>query len=402
MLVMAQVSPPADPRDADRYLRLSQFLELHSRWMRTTDAAESAHRIAQTVGLMLGTDDVEVVLLAGASGALRTGALLEPSTRPGARESDMATRAVATMMPQLHGHEARAVGVFPFTAAAGVRGYLRVAVPRPLFEGTEVAFLRFVASLAGALITATSSAAHASEVSEPTRHKDNESEARRYVAMAVHDLRNPLNVISGYGGLLADGSLGPLNPEQREAVDAINRQLGSLLDLIDRLIDFDRLAREETVLSASTFDVRELFDELRQRCFAGNADPVSWPEAEAGFEFTTDRRRLYAVVQNLVDNAIKHGGGEPITVECSRKDGRLVVTVTDRGPGLPAGLEAAFSDPHACERLREQGTGIGLYTVVWYVKMLSGRLEVRSPQSGGTEFVVSLPPLGAHAADAAA
>jgi signal transduction histidine kinase len=213
------------------------------------------------------------------------------------------------------------------------------------------------------------------------------------VAMAVHDLRNPLNVISGYGGLLADGTLGPLSAEQRDAVSAINRQLAGLSGLIDRLIDFDRLARAETTVSAEEFNVRALFDEIRERCFGASALPVAWPGAEAGFDFVTDRRRLFAIIQNLVDNAVKHAAGESVTVSCSRRDGRLEISVSDRGPGLTPGLKTALTDREACERLRERGSGLGLYTVVCYVRALGGRLEVKSPEIGGTEIGISLPPL---------
>lgn len=294
------------------------------------------------------------------------------------------------------------MGVFPFGAGTGARGYLRVVLARPLFEGIEVAFLRFVASLAGVLLASAPSPLPAPLPLEQGGDGANESAARRYVAMAVHDLRNPLNVLAGYGSLLADGTLGPLGTEQKEAVDAINRQLGSILGLIDRLIDFDRLARAESTVNACRFNVRELFDEIRRRCFDDAGPNISWPDAEAGFDFVTDRRRLFAIVQNLVDNAIKHAQGSSVTVCCSRTDGRLLVSVADAGPGLPPALKAALGDRDACERLRERGDGLGLYTAACYVKMLGGRLEAHAPEGGGTEFRVSLPALTAQAAEVAA
>ena len=379
-----------DPRDSNRYLRLSQFLDLQARWMGTAEPGELAHRIRQTVGLLVPSDEVDIDLLAaGGVGPLdkETGGASRP-----ARESGLVRRALASMAPQLQSQGERAVGVFPFGAATGVRGYLRIVVPRPLFEGVEVAFLRFVASLAGVVLGAPAqiSATRAEPRSEGAA---SETDARRYVAMAVHDLRNPLNVISGYGSLLADGTLGALTDEQQDAVSAINRQLTGLSALIDRLIDFDRLARAETTVTASRFNVRVLFDEIRERCFGASALPVAWPGAEAGFDFVTDRRRLFAIIQNLVDNAVKHAAGESVAVDCSRRDGRLEISVTDRGPGLAPGLKVALTDREACERLRERGSGLGLYTVACYVRALGGRLEVRSPEGGGTEIALSLPPL---------
>lgn len=378
-----------EPRDADRYLRLSQFLDLHARWMGSTDRDELTHRIRQTTGLLLATDDVAVATIAEGTAA--------PTA---ARDSVLITKALRTSLPQLQGDGTRAVGVFPFSATGGVQGYVRVALPRPLFEGIEVAFLRFVASLAGVLLAATpAGATRAPDAALEGPEKASETQARRYVAMAVHDLRNPLNVISGYGGLLADGTLGPLSDEQRDAVDAINRQLGSLLGVIDRMIDFDRLTRAENTVAPARFVLRDLFDEIRTRCFGTDERTVEWPGPEAAFEFVTDRRRLFSVVQNLVDNAVKHTTTGTIRITCSRRDGRLVVMVADEGPGLPPGAVAALTDRNAGEKLQERGMGIGLVTVASYLSALKGRIAVRAPESGGTEIEINLPPLEIQTTD---
>jgi signal transduction histidine kinase len=299
------------------------------------------------------------------------------------------------MAPQLRTEGERAHGAFPFAAGPSLRGCLHVTIPRPLFEGGEVVFLRFVASLSGLVLASAPDASPIPPKAQPggPAGAEPEVDARRYVAMAVHDLRNPLNVISGYGSLLADGTLGPLSPEQSEAVDAINRQLTVLLGHIGQLIDFDRLSRAETSLSPSVVPLRALFDELRERCFASTSSAVSWPGAEAGFEFVTDRRRLFAVVQNLVDNALKHGGAGAIDVTCTRRDGRLEIAVRDHGPGLPAAVRQALADRDACERLRDRGTGLGLFTVACYVKALGGRIDARTPDDGGTTLAISLPSL---------
>lgn len=385
-----------DPHDTGRALRLSQFLELQSRWLGGADVAELAHRIRQTVGLLMGGVDAEVTLVdTGRAGVARP--LAEPVGHPrlATRQMSLERKALAAMSPQLQTEGERAHGAFPFAAGATLRGCLHVTIPRPLFEGSEVVFLRFVASVSG-LVLATApnvTPAPRSAAGNGPPAAEAETDARRYVAMAVHDLRNPLNVISGFGSLLADGTLGTLSPEQAEAVDAINRQVTVLLGHIAQLIDFDRLSRAETSLSPSVVQLRALFDELRERCFASPSSPVFWPGAEAGFEFVTDRRRLFAVVQNLVDNALKHGGAGSIEVACTRRDGRLEISVSDRGPGLPPAVRQALADRDACEHLRDRGAGLGLFTVASYVKALGGRLEARTPEDGRTTLAVSLPSL---------
>jgi signal transduction histidine kinase len=381
-----------DPRDTGRTLRLSQFLELHSRWLGGADADELAHRIRTTIGLLLDTEDVELTTISDRGDATSSARLLEKAgAELTTRQSTLERKALATMSPQLQAAGDRADGAFPFRAGAHLRGCLHVTVPRPLFEGSEVVFLRFVAWLAGLVIA--SAPEGKAKAPQGLDAVGSESDARRYVAMAVHDLRNPLNVISGYGSLLADETLGKMAAEQADAVDAINRQVAVLLGLIEQLIDFDRLASAETSLAPSVVRLRELFDELRERCFASTSAPVSWPDAEAAFDFVTDRRRLFAIVQNLVDNALKHGAAAPVSVACTRRDGRLVVTVADRGPGLPLAVKQALAERDASDRLRGRGAGLGLFTVACYVKALGGKLEVRTPDEGGTVLEVTLPPL---------
>ncbi|HET9062108.1 MAG TPA: hypothetical protein VFO62_02360, partial [Candidatus Binatia bacterium] len=134
-----------DPRDSNRYLRLSQFLDLQARWMGTAEPGELAHRIRQTVRLLVPSEEVDIELLSGAAKERPADGDAGGAAGRPARESGLVRRAVASMAPQLQSHGERAVGIFPFGTATGVRGYLRVVVPRPLFEGVEVAFLRFVA-----------------------------------------------------------------------------------------------------------------------------------------------------------------------------------------------------------------------------------------------------------------
>ena len=386
-----------DPRDSGRTLRLSQFLELHSRWLGAAGRDELAHRIRSTVGLLLDSEAIDLTVIDRAKPNAR------PPSQPPAtasvalssRRTTLERKALTSMTPQLQTHGESAHGAFPFSAGDAVSGCLHVTVPRPLFEGAEVVFLRFVAWLTGLVIASATDSAPVTDarVLATGAAVGSDTDARRYVAMAVHDLRNPLNVISGYGGLLADGTLGSLAPEQTEAVEAINRQVTVLLGLIEQLIDFDRLTRTETSLSPSVVEMRELFDELRERCFASTPGTVMWPGAEAAFAFVTDRRRLFAIVQNLVDNALKHGGPSAVTVSCTRRDGRLIVSVADEGPGIPAAVKQALTDRDAGDRLRERGAGLGLFTVACYVKALGGKLDVRAPESGGTVLEVSLPAL---------
>lgn len=405
---------------ATDYLRLSQFLELQSQWLKglsqTTrtgpgDHSELAHRICRTAVILLdpvavaigvATDSQPYRILAadGAWSLAGNGASSAPAS---AAATTMAARALATHTAQLKSRGDVTDGIFPFSAGPQTRGCMHIRIDRPLFDGTEVSFLRFLASatgivLAGGLVSLPSpppdpNTQDPEHVGDAYSSEPDEEQARRYVAMVVHDLRNPLNVVSGYSGLLNDGSLGPLTDQQSEAVTAISRQVTSLLGVIEQLIDLDGLLSPTGAPAVETFELRSLFEDIRSSCFPHADARISWPGPESVFEFTTDRRRLFSVVQNLVDNALKHTSNSPVLVDCTRHRGELIISVADRGAGLAPQHQATLLGQGPSTSDPTKRSGIGLYAVGTYTRVLGGRITIDSADGGGTKINVQLPKL---------
>jgi signal transduction histidine kinase len=105
------------------------------------------------------------------------------------------------------------------------------------------------------------------------------------------------------------------------------------------------------------------------------------------------REGLDHVVQNLIDNAIKYGGGTPVTVHAERVDGHIRISVADRGPGIPKGQEdRIFERFYRIDsgRSRAQGgSGLGLAIVKSQVEAMGGRVWVEHADPGA-RFVVEL------------
>jgi signal transduction histidine kinase len=375
------------------YLRLSQFLDLESRWLGASDQDELCHRICRTIVILLEPAAAAIGLqregeayrIVAAEGDWSGSAVGEG---PG---GSLLRRALTTATPQLKSLGDTSIGVFPFHVGARTDACLHVKLDRPLFRGAEVSFLRFIASLASIVLAGTPARAEVVvEPAAPAASKRDEAAARRYVAMAVHDLRNPLNVVAGYANLLADRSLGELGDQQRDAVEAIERQVGTLLSVVDQLIELDRITSCSDTIHPTTFELRPLFEEIRATCFPHANGRVRWPGPEASFEFTTDRRRVFSIVQNLVDNALKHGNGE-VEVGCTRSNRELVVDVSDGGPGLAPEIRKSMMEHVANGNEFVPRAGLGLYSVACYVKSLGGGLEIRERERGGTSIEVRLP-----------
>lgn len=214
-----------------------------------------------------------------------------------------------------------------------------------------------------------------------------------------HELRSPLSLVRGYAGLLRDGELGEVIPQQVEALDIIDQRA----ELITKLIG-DILAAEQ--ISPKTLELGTV--DLAQLC-ACAVEGMSLVHHDEALTFELDlqasacwvdgdRNRLSQVLDNLLGNAAKFSpDGGTITLRVMRSaDGqRVTVSVTDQGIGI-----AADRLPHLFERFyqgdrmikhRFGGSGLGLYIVKQIIEAHGGTVWVDSQEGQGSTFSFALP-----------
>jgi two-component system phosphate regulon sensor histidine kinase PhoR len=220
---------------------------------------------------------------------------------------------------------------------------------------------------------------------------------RDFVANVSHELRTPVASIQGYAETLLERAAE--GTTERQFLEIIHRQaqhMGALVSDLLTLSEAQTKPREDLIrepihlasLSAHVVDTlrgRALTKEARVRLEVGE-------EVRA----LGDPMGLEQVLQNLVDNALKYGqsGGE-VSVRGVSGEGRVVLTVTDDGPGiaeehLPRLFERFYRvDPG---RSRDRGgTGLGLAIVKHLVESMGGAVAVTSDLGHGTTFRVELP-----------
>lgn len=220
-----------------------------------------------------------------------------------------------------------------------------------------------------------------------------------FIDSVTHELKSPLAAIK----LCLETQARPdLPPAQQERLR--NMMLGDverLTAFIDRVLTATRLAGDVR-LSQHLADIP--LADLARRCAAGVLrrarvpDDVVRVDIPEGLTITTDEVALAAVLENLIDNAIKYSGDPPAVVvhAATSPRGQVTIEVRDRGIGIPRThlrrvFERFYRVPEEAVRAR-RGTGLGLYVVSALVRSLGGRAEAHSPGPGeGTTLRVILP-----------
>jgi signal transduction histidine kinase len=246
--------------------------------------------------------------------------------------------------------------------------------------------------------------------------KELDSAKSNFVATVSHDLRAPLNSISGFATNLAQ--VGPLNEQQVEFAERIVQSSERMMNLVSALLDLARVdSRLEQVREAcdAAQIVRSVVTDLQGQAMtrqvklvleahgAEEGDEQEQEQDHEGALIFGDPTQLRQAVSNLVDNAIKFSEeGQTVRIALQNDDEYVLIRVSDDGPGIPA-----MDIPHIFEKFyqvkgrnQRNGAGLGLTLVRSIAEAHGGWVSVESEQARGSTFTLQLPAGKAHAAAA--
>ena len=220
---------------------------------------------------------------------------------------------------------------------------------------------------------------------------------RNFVSMASHEFRTPLTIIDGHARRLikTKDTLPPA--EIGERAGKIRAAVLRLTHLIDNLLNSARLFDGGATLyfHPAEMDMAALLREvcqLHREMVPGAV--IGEHLSSAAMPMIGDAKLLYLLFSNLLSNAVKYSpGGGAIEVAAEMRADEVVVTVADRGIGIPASdLERLFERYHRGSNVSGiVGTGVGLYLVKMVADLHHGRVEVRSAEGAGSRFAAHLP-----------
>ncbi|MBK6009440.1 sensor histidine kinase [Ramlibacter ginsenosidimutans] len=229
---------------------------------------------------------------------------------------------------------------------------------------------------------------------------------KEFAGNVAHELRTPLAGIRA----LAEYGLGRQDPAVwRQQLEAIAASEVRATALVDRLLAVALAAEAESALElkpvALDAAVREAVLRYLRRADAAGVDLGAlgidarvWVEAEPTL--------LEGILNNLIDNALRYGGGggspPAITVAVERRDGEVVLSVQDNGPGVPHEQQLALAERGAqgeAGQLLGEGVGLGLALVAQYARLMRARMRLRTADSsGGFVCEIAFPVVPAPAA----
>jgi signal transduction histidine kinase len=223
---------------------------------------------------------------------------------------------------------------------------------------------------------------------------DREKDRLQFVAMVVHDLKNPVLAIDMAARALCQSSA--TEEERRSYLDGIREEVTRLRGIIRDLTDDIQVVNGRFSIRKTEMDLGTLvrgFVEVQSKAFATHEIIV---ETDEGCTIHADEERIDRVLMNLVSNAVKYSPHNTrVTLHVEKEGSQVVLTVSDQGPGIaPDDLKVLFQPfgrGRSASSLAE-GTGMGLYVVKQIVAAHGGQIEVHSEPGHGATFEIRLPP----------
>jgi two-component system OmpR family sensor kinase len=219
-----------------------------------------------------------------------------------------------------------------------------------------------------------------------------------FIAVAAHELRNPMTPMMGHVDLLLSGlRAAKYSPEQIEQrLERIRQVMSHYIKRAAVLLNVSRLNGGDLVLepvacdlSGLVISVMNAFAEPAQH--AGSPISIDVPSSLPG---TWDPLALEQIIDNLVSNAIKYGGRRPVEMRVEPLGETVRISVRDHGPGISeenrARIFGRFERVIGTNEYRS-GFGVGLWVVSQLVEAMEGMITIDDAQGGGAVFTVTLP-----------
>ncbi|MBI5213867.1 MAG: GHKL domain-containing protein [Nitrospirae bacterium] len=210
------------------------------------------------------------------------------------------------------------------------------------------------------------------------------------IAGVAHELNNPLSSIGGFSELLIQSAT---DDNARGMADKINKSVNRAANIVQELLIFSRAPK----LEKEPVNIKKMFSETLDLISEAlnthriNAVAVTGDEITAGLDTAQMERVLLNLLTNAIHAISDSGKGDRILLKAERFDDRLIIEVSDNGPGISQQVIHRIFEPFFTTKKVGKGTGLGLGICYNIVKAHGGDIRVKSIEGEGTTFIIELP-----------
>ncbi|OCC14472.1 diguanylate cyclase/phosphodiesterase (GGDEF & EAL domains) with PAS/PAC sensor(s) [Dissulfuribacter thermophilus] len=219
-----------------------------------------------------------------------------------------------------------------------------------------------------------------------------------FIATMSHELRTPLNSIIGFVGMILKGMSGKINEDQKKQLTVVYRSAKHLLMLINDILDVSRIESGKMEIVVDKIDIKDIVRQVEgtlSQAISQKGLRLIKDIPEEIPEVSSDPKRIFQILLNLVNNAVKFTDEGEIRITCRFDDSSLEIGVADTGIGIKKeDIDHIFEPFHQVDagiRRKFEGSGLGLFLCKKLVTLLGGEIWAESEYGKGSKFTFTIP-----------
>ena len=215
-----------------------------------------------------------------------------------------------------------------------------------------------------------------------------------FIQNVSHEVRTPLNIISGFSQVIADPELTETVEERQHMAEMMQKSANQITDLIDEIIGLsliettDKISKEDTLMVNGV--LRQVFDEYQAKA-TDEIELKMDSQLHDEFTFLTNKNMFARIISALMDNAVKYTVEGHITLKASSDGKNLCISVEDTGIGIPLQEAEHVFDRFVKLDSFKEGIGLGLPLSRKLAEQLGGTVALDTTYINGARFIVTLP-----------
>lgn len=218
-----------------------------------------------------------------------------------------------------------------------------------------------------------------------------------FIQNVTHEVRTPLNIITGFAQVIADPEMDE-SPEERKRISTMmQKSTRQVTVLMDEIIGLSLIDSTEQVTKDDDTNINRMLRELTEeyRDYATSETEVKM-ETTLPDDYTlkTNENMLHRIMNCLMENAVKYTQEGSITVKSTEEEGMLKIAIEDTGSGVPEQEAEHIFDRFVKLDNFKAGIGLGLSLSRKLANQLGGNVELDTTYKDGARFIVTLPTTG--------